>query len=196
LIERRILGDRFEYHDRIRAFIASVQESGDAAQLLEGLDELLVKVVRVSGYQLVMLEDTSHKFTVLQEYPEHAAPYVPVIGPDSPLLNYFRISGAEQLAANLPSDSQRQEERAARKCLEESGAEFCFPFMVSTEPFGLLFVKERTENRLYTATDIHLLAMLARNLSLALNQIRLKNQILQAQESELLGKCPAAWRMT
>ena len=66
--------------------------------------------------------------------------------------------------------------------------EFCFPFMVSTEPFGLLFLKERTEGKRYTATDVHLLAMLARNLSLALNQIRLKNQILQAQESELLGR--------
>ena len=66
LIERRILGDHFEYQDRIRAFIASVQESGDARQLLEGLDELLTKVVRVSGYQLVMYEDTSSKFTVLR----------------------------------------------------------------------------------------------------------------------------------
>jgi signal transduction histidine kinase len=60
--------------------------------------------------------------------------------------------------------------------------------MVSTEPFGLLFLKERTEGKRYTATDINLLGMLARNLSLALNQIRLKTQILQAQESELLGR--------
>ena len=68
------------------------------------------------------------------------------------------------------------------------GAEFCFPFMASSEPFGLLFLKKRTEGMRFTATDIQLLGMLARNLSLALNQIRLKNQILQAQESELLGR--------
>jgi signal transduction histidine kinase len=189
-IERRILGDRFEYQDRIRAFIASVQESGDVAQLLEGMDELLIKVVRVSGYQLVMLEDTSNKFNVLQEYPEHAASYVPMIGPDSPLLNYFRMTGAEQLALNLPSENRFREdhEDEARASLAEADAEFCFPFMVSTEPFGLLFLKERAEGKRYTATDVHLLAMLARNLSLALNQIRLKTQILQAQESELLGR--------
>jgi len=189
LIERRILGDRFEYHDRIRAFIASVQESGDAEQLLEGLDDLLTKVVRVSGYQLVMIEDSSRKFTVLQEYPEQAAPYVPVLGPDSPLLIYFRLSGAEQLALNLPSEERfSAQEAEARTCLAETGAEFCFPFMVSTEPFGILFLKERAEGKRYTATDINLLGMLAKNLSLALNQIRLKNQILQAQESELLGR--------
>lgn len=189
-IERRILGDRFEYHDRIRAFIASVQESGDAEQLIEGLDELLTKVVRVSGYQLVMLEDTSRKFTVLQEYPEHAAPYLPMIGLDSPLLNYFRLTGVENLALNLPSDNRFSEEQEieARACMAEAGAEFCFPFMVSTEPFGLLFLKERAEGKRYTATDITLLGMLVRNLSLALNQIRLKNQILQAQEAELLGR--------
>ncbi|HEX4084553.1 MAG TPA: histidine kinase N-terminal 7TM domain-containing protein, partial [Chthoniobacteraceae bacterium] len=190
LIERRILGDRFEYHDRIRAFIASVQESGDVGQLLEGLDELLVKVVRVSGYELMMIEDTSRKFTVLQEYPEQEIPSVPVIGPDSPLLNYFRLTGAEQIALNLPSENRFSEEQEAdaRACLAEVGAEFCFPFMVSTEPFGLLFLKDRTEGRRYTATDVHLMAVLARNLSLALNQIRLKTQILQAQESELLGR--------
>jgi signal transduction histidine kinase len=190
LIERRILGDRFEYHDRIRAFIASVQESGDADQLLEGLDELLTKVVRVSGYQLVMIEDTTRKFTVLQEYPEQATPYVPAVGAESPLLNYFRATGAEQLALNLPSENRtsKELEAGARACLADAGAEFCFPFMVSTEPFGILFLKERAEGKRYTATDINLLAMLARNLSLALNQIRLKNQILQAQESELLGR--------
>jgi len=190
MIERRILGDRFEYQDRIRAYIAAVQESGDAGQLLKGLDELLIKVLRVSGYQLVMLEDTSHKFTVLQQYPENATPYVPMIGTDSPLLSFFRASGAEQLALNLPSSNRLtpEQETAARACLAEAKAEFCFPFMVSTEPFGLLFLKERAEGKRYTATDIHLMAMLARNVSLSLNQIRLKNQILQAQESELLGR--------
>jgi signal transduction histidine kinase len=138
----------------------------------------------------VMLEDTSRKFTVLREHPEHAIPYVPMIGPDSPLLNYFRLTGAEQLALNLPSGNRfsEEQEQEARACLLGSGAEFCFPFMVSSEPFGLLFLKARTEGKRYTATDVHLLAMLARNLSLALNQIRLKTQILQAQESELLGR--------
>jgi signal transduction histidine kinase len=190
LIERRILGDRFEYHDRIRAFIATVQESGDAEQLIEGLDEVLTKVVRVSGYQLMMIEDSSRKFNVLQQYPEQTNPLVPIIGADSPLLNYFRLTGAEHLALNVPSENRLSEDQEleARACLAEGGVEFCFPFMVSSEPFGMLFLKERTEGKRYTATDIHLLGMLARNLSLALNQIRLKNQILQAQEAELLGR--------
>jgi signal transduction histidine kinase len=190
LIERRILGDRFEYHDRIRAFIASVQESGDAEQLIDGLDDLLTKVVRVSGYQLVMVEDTSRKFSILQEYPERNVPYVSLSGTESPLLNYFRRSGAEQLALNLPSEnvSSADHEMEARACLAEAKVEFCFPFMVSNEPFGMLFLKQRMEGKRYTATDIQLLGMLARNLSLALNQIRLKNQILAAQESELLGR--------
>lgn len=189
-IERRILGDRFEYQDRIRVFIASVQESGDAEQLLEGLDELLTKVVRVSGYQLVMIEDSSRKFTVLQEYPVRTSVDSPVIGADSPLLQFFKVTGAEQLALNLASDNRypRQLEDEARAALAEAGAEFCFPFMVSTEPFGLLFLSARTEGRRYTATDVTLLSLLARNLSMALNQVRLKTQVLAAQEAELLGR--------
>jgi signal transduction histidine kinase len=189
-IERRILGDRFEYHDRIRAFIASVQESGNAEQLLEGLDELLTKVIRVSGYRLVMIEDSSRKFTVLQEYPEHAGARAPVLNSDSPLLTYFRLTGAERLALNLPSENRHsaEQEAEARAALANAEAEFCFPFMVSTEPFGVLFIKGSADGKRFTATDIQLLGMLSRNLSLALNQIRLKNQILQAQESELLGR--------
>jgi signal transduction histidine kinase len=189
-IERRLLGDRFEYHDRIRAFINSVQESGDATQLLEGLDELLTKVVRVSGYRLVMIEDSSRKFTLLQEYPARSNGESVVLQSDSPLLTYFRITGSERLALNLPSENRynAEQEQAARAALAATGSEFCFPFMVSTEPFGILFIEERAEGKRYTATDIQLLGMLARNLSLALNQIRLKNQILQSQESELLGR--------
>ena len=122
-IERRLLGDRFEYHDRIRDFITAVQESGDAAQLLAGLHELLTKVVRVSGYQLVMFDDTSRKFTVLQEYPEHGTAYVPIIGTDSPLLSYFRLSGAEKLSLHLPSESRFSEEQEfeAREFLAHHG---------------------------------------------------------------------------
>jgi len=190
MIERRILGDRFEYQDRMRAFIASVQESVDATQMLLGLDELLRKVVRVSGYQLVMLEDGDRKFHVLQEFGEPGPWHAPVIRLDSPLLNYFRLTGAEQLALNLRSDAEQRtpQEDKARASLAALGAEFCFPFMSSSEPIGLLFLKKRMEGMRFTATDIQLLGMLAKNLSLALNQIRLKTQILQAQESELLGR--------
>jgi signal transduction histidine kinase len=137
-----------------------------------------------------MIDDVHHKFSVLQEYPRQAKPQVPVSGPDSLLLNHFRLSDDEFLAASLPSKNPISEEqdRAARRVLSELGVELCFPFMVSTEPFGLLLLKERTEGRRYTAAEVSLLTRLARNLSLALNHIRLKQQITQSQESELLGR--------
>jgi len=187
LLERRILGDKFEYDARIRAFIVSVQESSDADRILTGLHEILVNVVRVSGYQ-VMMEDARHKFSVLQEHPRQMAAHTSVSGPDSPLLQYFRATGDEYLAAALPSTNPFSEEgeSLARASLAESGAELCFPFTVSAEPFGLLLLNEPTEGRRYTATDINLLTMVAKNLSLALNNIRLKQQVIQ--ESELLGR--------
>jgi signal transduction histidine kinase len=40
----------------------------------------------------------------------------------------------------------------------------------------------------YTATDLNLLVALVKNMSLMVNQIRLKAQILQSQELDLLGK--------
>jgi len=187
-LERRILGDKFEYDARIRAFIVSAQESSDADQILKGLHEILVNVVRVSGYQVMMMEDARHKLSVLREHPRQTAAHTPANGPDSPLLQYFRTTGNEYLATALPSENPfaKESESPARRSLAESGAELCFPFTVSAEPFGLLLLNERTEGRRYTATDITLLTTLARNLSLALNNIRLRHQVIQ--ESELLGR--------
>ena len=51
-----------------------------------------------------------------------------------------------------------------------------------------MLLGEKTSEDPYTATDISLTAKLVKNLSLMINQIRLKNQIQQAQELELLGR--------
>ena len=55
-------------------------------------------------------------------------------------------------------------------------------------PFGLLLVGSKADGDPYTSTDICLLVSLVKNMSLMVNQFRLKNQILQTQELDLLGR--------
>src|SRR6185437_4614903 len=66
--------------------------------------------------------------------------------------------------------------------------EFCFPLLFDEELFGLVLIGPKVSDELYTAHDLRLLTELVRNLSLVLNQIRLKKRILVAEELELIGR--------
>jgi GAF domain-containing protein len=63
-----------------------------------------------------------------------------------------------------------------------------FPLIVEGNLFGLLLVGSKRNEEMLTATDLHLLVELTQQLSLVLNQIRLKDEVLRTQELELLGR--------
>lgn len=189
-LERRIVGDRFEYHDHIRAFIASMQWYDEADRLLVDLHDLLLKIIGVTSYQIILLDDASRVFSLFRSYPEQAARPIPEFTNDSPIFRYFIAGENEYLAFNLAyaTTGDAGLENEARKQLQEFEAEFCFPFFFEDEPFGLLLIGGKKSGEPYTSTDLDLLVSLSKNLSVMINQIRLKNQILQAQEMELLGR--------
>ncbi|MEA3188852.1 MAG: two-component system, NtrC family, sensor kinase [Chthoniobacter sp.] len=189
-LERRILGDRFEYHDQIRSFTASMQWYSDMGLLLSDLHELLTKTVRVRSYEIILLDETTRTFSLFRAYPERPDTQLPELHTDSPVFQFFKKSRAEYLAFNLlHGDSGSQEiELASRESLRHFGAEFCFPFLSEEEPIGMMLLGGKTNDEPYTATDIRLMVALVKNLSLMINQIRLKNQIQHAQELELLGR--------
>ena len=189
-LEKRILGDRFEYHDQIRSFISSMQMYTDTTLLLSDLHELLLKTIRVRLYQIILLDDTNRVFSLFRSYPEQPVEPIPDLQNDSAIFRFFQTIKSEYLAFNISytiSDGP-QLEREARDQLRKFNAEFCFPFFFEEEPFGLLLVGEKDSEQPYTTTDLELFVSLSKNLSVMINQIRLKNQILQAQELELLGR--------
>jgi signal transduction histidine kinase len=65
---------------------------------------------------------------------------------------------------------------------------FAFPFLLGQQPLGLLVVDEKTNARPFTKTDIQLLTEITTNIALVINQVSLKDQLLQAKELELLGR--------
>src|SRR6202030_135816 len=79
-------------------------------------------------------------------------------------------------------------ERRARQQLRNFHSEYCFPLAWEDEPFGLIMVGRKASGDPFTATDIRLLIALAKNMSLVVNQLRLKLQIQHAQEVDLLGR--------
>src|SRR5262249_5010748 len=56
--ERRILGDHFEYQDRIRAFTTSMLNHSDLNTLLDSLHEVLVGMFRFQRYWLILRDES------------------------------------------------------------------------------------------------------------------------------------------
>ncbi|MGA3171728.1 MAG: ATP-binding protein [Chthoniobacteraceae bacterium] len=188
--ERRFLGDRFEYHDQIRAFIPTIQQHGDSDMLLDGLHELLTKVVRVRNYRIILRDEDNRVFAAVRSYSEHEARPLPELNSESPIFRFFERTGAEYIGSKLlhALPGTDEIERRTRELLNQCDAEFCLPLVTGLDVFGLLLLGEKADDSPYTATDISLLCSLTRQLSLFINQLRLKNQVLQAQEAELLGR--------
>ncbi|MBI3882293.1 MAG: hypothetical protein HY301_19825 [Verrucomicrobia bacterium] len=189
ILERRILGDRFEYHDHIRDFIGTMHRYTDLEPMLAQLDELLTRSVGVRSYRLVTLHEVQHRFITLGAWPAAGASDRELRF-DSPIFRYFKDHHETHLAANLayliPGGSA--EEGDAMKELQEFGAEFCFPLFSGTDPVGALMVGEKANGEPFTSHDLFLLTDLAKNLAITFNQFRLKNRLLQQEEMELMGR--------
>lgn len=189
-LERRIMGDQFEYHDQIRTFISSIQWYGDTDLLLHDLHDLLTRTVLVRSYQIILPNETGRVFVMFRSFPEEPIRELPELDEQAPIFRYFESTGAEYLAVSLSESGANagELERGARKFLDGFGASFCLPFMTGDEPFGLMLIGPKVNHDPYTATDISLMVSLARHLSLIINQLRLKTQIQHTQELELLGR--------
>jgi signal transduction histidine kinase len=188
--ERRILGDHFEYQDRIRAFIKTISWHTDRNVLLNSLHEVFAGTFRFDRYWIVLRDDLQHAFVLARAHPEEPHVIVPELKSPSPVFSYFEWERPPYLTVgqgSLPS-SARGLENKARLQLARFSAEFAFPLMHETELFGLVLVGRKPDDAPMTATDLHLLVELTQQLSLVLNQIRLKDEILRAQELELLGR--------
>ncbi len=188
-IEQRILGDRFEYYDQIRSFTAAMPLYGSAETLLADLHNLLAKVVCARSYQIILLDETNQVFSLFRSHPDLGDQQYPELQGSAAIFRSME-AGKEYIALN-PAYSVSKEgkaEKEARAQLGQFNAEFCFPFFFQEEPFGLLLLGPKTTGDPYTATDIELLVMLAKNLSLMINQARLRDQVMVAQELELLGR--------
>src|SRR4029450_6461752 len=72
--------------------------------------------------------------------------------------------------------------------LKSFDAQFAFPLISDRVLYGLILVGQKSEGAPFTGTDLQLLLDLCKQLSLVINQIRLKDEILRAQELELLGR--------
>ena len=188
-IERRILGDTFEYEDQVRRFVETMTWYSDINLLLNDLHDLLTRVFDLKSYHLILRDETNRLFEVARAHPASAGVQAPVLKPQSPVFQYFEWSQGEYLPLDQNDFYTRSSPlaRQSREQFASFGARFCLPLSSEGETFGLLLVGDKVNGR-FVANDITLLLTVVKSMSLIVNQIRLKTQILRAQELDLLGR--------
>ncbi len=188
-IERKLLGDHFEYEDKIRAFIERSRWHTDLEALVVDLHTQLVNSLGLRGYSLVLRDETNRAFTVARSHPSDTAAQLPELGTDSPFFQYFLKTEKTFLSlAPRYIHGNHPVESAAREQIKVLSGVFAFPFLLGQQPLGLLVVDEKANGRPFTKTDIQLLAEITANIVLVINQVSLKDQLFQAKELELLGR--------
>ena len=189
-LERKILGDRFEYHARVQALIQTMRSYPEPEYLMHELEELLVSTMKVRSYQIILRDDTTHEFRLFHARPEPAETALPDMQMDSPVFRYFQQTRAKFLSCNLLYETDRESplQRQARQQLRSFEPEFCFPFFVGDDLIGLMLLGSKASGDLFTPHDLRLLVELSSNLGLLLNQIRLRQQLQVVHEQDLLGR--------
>lgn len=188
-VERRILGDTFEYQDQVRKFIENMTWYSDMDLLLNDLDDLFVRVLKLETYGIVLRDETTRLFELIRSRPAQPPRPCPELKPQSSVFQFFDWTKNEYLPLDANDLYTRNSPlaRQAREQLASFSSEFAFPLSSEGEIFGLLLVGKKTGEQ-FTANDIGLLITLVKSMSLMVNQIRLKTQVLHAQELDLLGK--------
>jgi signal transduction histidine kinase len=189
-LERKILGDRFEYHARVKSLIETMKSFPEPEFLLQELDGLLASTMKVRSYQIILLDDATRGFVLLHSHPAKADIDLSDLGIDSPVFRFFQQTHAMSLSCNLVYDAERESllQRDARQQLKVFEPEFCFPFFAGNDLVGLMLLGPKDNGDLFTPHDLRLLTELSSNLGLLLNQIRLRQQLQAVHEQDLMGR--------
>ncbi len=188
-LERKLLGDRFEYHDRISAFLKRIPAFRTQAELLEELDDLLSGVIGISQHATLLKDEQSEAFLAVKPLPA-SLQMVQSLEGTSPMVRYFYNTDAAYLSLSLHHGGHLQHSLAdeARYAIQGLGLEICLVFRAGEQVIGLLLLGPKKSGDSFTPRDLEFLTDLMHSLSLLINHSRLTNQLLLSEEMDLLGR--------
>ena len=189
-LERRILGDRFEYHARVQSVIETIRSLPEPQLALQELNDLLAITIRVRSYHIILLDEATRGFVLFHSHPPRPEMSLSDWQIESPVFRYFQQTRVKYLSCNPLYESDRESllQRGARQQLGLFEPEFCFPFFSGDDLVGFMLLGAKTSGDLFTPHDLRLLTELSSSLGLLLNQIRLRHQLQVVYEQDLLGR--------
>ncbi|HAV64273.1 MAG TPA: hypothetical protein DCY13_18145, partial [Verrucomicrobiales bacterium] len=102
-LERRLLGDRFEYQDQVRSQIRKIRDCHEPPLLLAELQNLLVRTMGLRSYQIILLDETTRGFSLFDSYPLQTDTRLPWLSLESPVFRFFKASRAPHLTCRAIS---------------------------------------------------------------------------------------------
>jgi signal transduction histidine kinase len=188
-IERALVGDRFELPDKVRAFIEQMKWQHDLTAVLDELSKFLAGTFRLRGFSIALLGETRRGFSVVRSLPPRSPQPLPNLQNDGSIFSRgFESAGHYIVLEEVPSDGQSDPQAKLRSEIHGLEGRVVFPFRVDDQPLGFLLVGDKQNGSRITLEEAKLLAEIAQNISVIVNQISLKNQIVRAQELELIGR--------
>jgi len=189
-LERKILGDRFEYHARVNSVIETIRSLPDPDLALQELHDLLAITIRVRSYQIILLDEASRGFVLLHSLPPRADMALSDWQIESPIFRYFQETRAKYLSCNplYETENETRLAREARQQLRVFEPEFCFPLFSGSDLVGFMLLGAKASGDLFTPHDLRLMTELSSSLGFLLNQIRLRHQLQVVHEQDLLGR--------
>lgn len=187
-LERRILGDRFEYRDRVNAFIDQLPNYRQIPPLIDDLASLLAETVKVSRFQITFYSPSTREISVSRTHPASLAAVAVPPGYDGALPRLMRRHSAPRWFdfADLPA-SATETPSAIRGESVVLNPTFAFPLRSADDISGVVLLGPRQDRGYYTVTDLELLAELFAQISTLIDQIHLKDQLGVTEKLESLA---------
>ena len=187
-LERAMLGDRFELPDKVRAFIEQMKWQLDLNTVLDELAKFLAGTFRLRGFSVVLLGETRRDFSVVRSLPPRSPVSLPNLQNDGSLFSVPDSGEKFILLQDKPLDGGEDPQAKLRKEIQGLEGRILFPFRVEEQPLGFLLIGDKQNGSPISSEEAQLLSEIAVNISLVVNQISLKNQIVRAQELDLIGR--------
>ncbi|HSH93130.1 MAG TPA: HAMP domain-containing sensor histidine kinase, partial [Roseimicrobium sp.] len=187
-LERRILGDRFEYRDRVKSFIDHLPQYRLIPPLLDDLSSLLSQTVKISRVQITLYTPSTREVSVNHTVPESLSSSIHAPNYDGPLLQLVRQNPDARWIdfSELPESSDGAN-ALIRQNLSGLAPTFCFPLRSADDISGIVILGTKSDRSYYTAIDLEVLGELFSQVSILIDQIHLKDQVGVTEKLESLA---------
>jgi len=186
-IERRLLGDRFEYQEQIAALTDSVHRETNLDSMWHEVGDVLHRAMKVRPVHCFVLGKRRVSAPFRYTAPEGHASEAELlkITPDSAILTQFS-ERSEPLNVRMPSRRAKTWQAALDEA-KRIGADYVFPLKGVDRAIGFIAVGGKADGSAMSAFDLELLQRLAQRAGWATERTVLAEQVAFAEKHELLA---------
>lgn len=170
-LEQGVLGDHFEYQDKILAFMDGARDAEHVQSLLDQAVDLVFDQLSLTAIGIAIVSGDAKTRGQSARSTRERRTWTAIFSPDSTVLAFFRSTGSSTLDLR---DSFRPSavERAARAVLKSESLDLAFAIgSRPNAPVGVLVLGPRRDGRALTLLDRDVLRKLGRNVLVQVERI-------------------------